>query len=244
MEALTIQNLHKKYGKTVVLNNLNLSITTCDIVAMVGVNGAGKSTLLEIVCGVKKQSDGNITILGLSSSEQPNKKAIKQQIGYMPQHFSLFQDLTVKQNLQYMASVYQLSDGSVIEQLLSECYLSEKQHFLAKNLSGGYKQLLSLAAALIHKPKLLILDEPTSAMDPLFRAKFWHIIKQRNAVLGTTVLVTTHYMEEIFECNKALFLSEGKVIHAADVCNLFENGRFASVNEVLNFYILKEHCDA
>lgn len=244
MEALNICNLHKKYGKTVVLSNLNLSIFASDIVAMVGVNGSGKSTMIEIVCGIKKPTDGTISILGLDHALQKNKTTIKKQLGYMPQHFSLFQDLTVKQNLQYMASVYQLNDASLVQKLMQECYLTNKQNYLAKNLSGGYKQLLSLAAAIIHSPKILILDEPTSAMDPLFRARFWQIIKQRNKAYGTTVLVTTHYMEEMFECNKVMFLSQGKIIHCCNANNLFEDGKFASVNDVLNFYILKEKGDA
>lgn len=239
MKIIQAQALKKSYGKHTVLNDLSFDIHEQELVALVGVNGSGKSTLIELLCGVKKADGGQLCLFEKTIMKASERLEVKKNIGYMPQHFCLFQDLTVKENLDYMATVYG-TNSNAVKQMLDQCYLTDKQHFLAKNLSGGYKQLLSLAAAILHSPKLLILDEPTSAMDPLFRKRFWKIIKDFCAQNGATVLVTTHYMEEIFECNKIMFLSSGKIIHSSTVENIFENGKFASINEVLSFYILKE----
>jgi ABC-2 type transport system ATP-binding protein len=157
----------------------------------------------------------------------------------MPQNFSLFNDLTVKENLEYLYSVYELNNFSVIQETIDKCFLSGKEQITAKNLSGGYRQLLSLAGSIMHNPRLLILDEPTSAMDPLFRSQFWNIIYSYNE-RGTAVLVTTHYMEEILNCKRFLCLASGRIIHKNDVENIFENGKFRSVDEMLKFYIFKE----
>ncbi len=240
MEIISIKNLNKSYGKNEVLNNLSLSLKQSEIVALVGINGSGKSTLIEIICGIKKANSGSVHILNESIKNSKERKNIKKSIGYMPQHFCLFNDLTVKENLIYMASIYELQNKDIVNEILETCYLTEVQNYLAKNLSGGYKQLLSLAVAIIHNPKLLILDEPTSAMDPLFRKRFWKIIKNYNQTQHTAVLVTTHYMEEIFECNNIMFLSAGKIIHSNSVSNIFENGKFKTINDVLSYYILKE----
>jgi len=157
----------------------------------------------------------------------------------MPQSFSLFNDLTVKENLEYLCAVYNLEKENVVDNLINECFLTEKSDYLAQTLSGGYKQLLSLAGSIIHKPKFLILDEPTSAMDPLFRKQFWSIINRLNKS-GTTILVTTHYLEEINNCKQLLCLANHKIIHHTPVKDMFENGKFSSIEEVLNYYIIKE----
>lgn len=240
MEIISIKSLNKSYGKNEVLTNLDLTLQQGDIVALVGINGSGKSTLIEIICGIKKANSGNVYILNKSITNARERKNTKKTIGYMPQHFCLFNDLTVKENLLYMASIYELQKENVVNEIIEKCYLKEVENYLAKNLSGGYKQLLSLASAIIHNPKLLILDEPTSAMDPLFRKRFWKIIKYYNKTQNTTVLVTTHYMEEIFECDNIMFLSAGKIIHSNPVNQIFENGKFKTINEVLSYYILKE----
>jgi ABC-2 type transport system ATP-binding protein len=240
MEIISIQQLTKSYGKKVVLTDLNMNLSQGEIAALVGINGSGKSTLIEIVCGIKKANSGQIQFFGQSIQNFRQRMTIKKSIGYMPQHFCLFNDLTVRENLSYMASIYELQDKDIVKKTLEQCYLSEVADYLAKNLSGGYRQLLSLAAAIIHNPKLLILDEPTSAMDPLFRKRFWKIIKEYNKKQSTTVLVTTHYMEEIFECDNIMFLSSCKIIHKNAVSEIFENGKFKTINEVLSYYILKE----
>ena len=235
------KNLNKSYKNNHVLNNLCLEINDKnDILALVGVNGSGKSTLIEIICGVKKKDNGKILF---NDTDITNKKFItefKKKIGYMPQNFSLFNDLTVKENLEYLYWIYNLNDFSIIEKTIKKCFLKDKENVLAENLSGGYRQLVSLAGAILHNPQFLILDEPTSAMDPLFRKQFWSIIKDCNKK-ETSILVTTHYAEEIFNCKNIVFLSDGQIIHKNKVADIFENGKFNSIDQVLNYYILKEY---
>ena len=204
---LKITNLNKNYRKHNVLNNLNLEVPTGTIKALIGVNGSGKSTLVDLVCGVKTFDSGEILINGISNKDKKMRNQIKYLIGYMPQNICLFNDLTVEENLKYLSAIYKLDTD--IDALLEQCYLKDHRKTLTNNLSGGYKQLLSLASALIHSPKFLILDEPTSAMDPVFRRNFWKIIKNYNKD-GNTILVITHYLEEILECKHFACLSEGK----------------------------------
>jgi len=236
--VLTVENLNKSYKSNKVLKNLSLEIDDKDLTALVGINGAGKSTLIEIICGIRKKHNGMISFKGMDISDKKNSIPIKRQIGYMPQFFSMFNDLTVKENLQYLYSVYELNDSSVIQNTVEKCSLKGKENILANNLSGGYRQLLSLAGAVMHNPSLLILDEPTSAMDPLFRKQFWDIIYGCNNK-GTAVLLTTHYAEEIFNCTKVMFLYGGEIIHKNNVSDIYENGKFKSIYEVLDYYILK-----
>ena len=128
----------------------------------------------------------------------------------MPQSFGLFHDLTVWENIKYISTVFGIFDNNVIEQIIKTCRLDAYKNVYASNLSGGYKQLLSLACALVHNPKLLILDEPTSAMDPIFRAQFWDIVQSYNNK-DTTILVTTHYLEEMSKTDRIILLDAGKI---------------------------------
>ena len=206
---LEVKNVFKKYGKKQVLNGVEFSVSNGEIKGLIGVNGAGKSTLIDIICGVKKLDEGKIYIDEIESTNKKNKNKIDRIIGYMPQSFNMFNDLSVEENLGYLASVYGLGKGAV-ERTIKLCHLEDFRKILAVNLSGGYKQLLSMAGAIVHSPKFLILDEPTSAMDPIFRRKFWdivHICKKNNV----TVLVITHYMEELLECDSFVCLSGGKI---------------------------------
>lgn len=236
---LKITNLKKSYKDKVILDDVTFEIKKGDIVALVGINGSGKSTMLEIICGVKPKDSGTIIINDKDISNKKTLKEIKSIVGYMPQSFGLFNDLTVKENLEYLCAIYNLKKEEIVDNLIKECFLSDKRDYLAQTLSGGYKQLLSLAGSIIHKPKFLILDEPTSAMDPLFRKQFWSIINKLNKS-GTTILVTTHYLEEINNCKYLLCLANHKIIHHVPVKDMFENGKFYSIEEVLNYYIIKE----
>lgn len=222
-KILETKNITKSYGKKEVLKGVNLSILKGEKLALIGVNGSGKSTLLEIICGVKKADSGTM-ILPVKSNE----------IGYMPQKFSLFQDLTVRENLEYLAILYDLKKTEV-ENILKICFLKEKENYLAKDLSGGYKQLLSLAGAIIFIPKLLVLDEPTSAMDPLFRMSFQKIIsKYMN--MGGSCLFTTHYMEEINFCDKVAVLSKGKIVYENSTKETFSDNGFKDASELVLKY--------
>ena len=206
---LIIKDVFKNYKEKNILKGVSFDVQKGEIKGLIGVNGAGKSTLIEIVCGVKNYDSGLITIDGMDINDKKTKKEIKKNIGYMPQSFSLFNDLTVEENLEYLCAVYNI-DVDNVNRVIELCGLSNNKKTLARNLSGGYKQLLSMAGAIIHSPKLLILDDPTASMDPVFRKKFWKII---NAFCTEeiTVLLITHYMEELIECDKFVCLANGKV---------------------------------
>jgi len=151
----------------------------------------------------------------------------------MPQSFCMFNDLTVYENLLYVCSLYDIEKSKIIE-VINKCFLTEYRDFLAGNLSGGYKQLLSIASVIIHDPKVLILDEPTSAMDPLFRKKFWKIVKDYNKN-GITVLIVTHYIEELLECDSFSLLSDGKIVYDGKVSE-FKTKGFINIEEILKKY--------
>ena len=226
---LKITNLKKSYKQKVVLDGLNFELKPKTIKALIGVNGAGKSTLIELICGVKKFDEGMILINGIDILDKKNAKTLKYTFGYMPQSFCLYNDLTVRENLEYLTSIYHIDVD--VNSLIKTCNLEEYEMTLAGNLSGGYKQLLSLAGAMVHDPELLILDEPTSAMDPIFRRNFWHIIKDYNKK-GKTILVITHYLEELLECQSFACLSKGKISYDGNVGE-FKKAGFVNIEEVL-----------
>ena len=231
---LNIKNVYKNYGKAPVLKGVNLFVETNEIKALIGMNGAGKSTLLENICGVKKFDSGEVVVDDLNVLNKNDKVRLKHAIGYMPQQFGMFSDLTVEENLKFLCAVYNIKDKNVVENVIAECFLEEKRKILAQKLSGGYKQLLSLACAMINNPKLLILDEPTSAMDPLFRNKFWNIIHNCKG-RGATVLVVTHHMEELNYCDSFACLYNGKIVHDAKIQEHKKNN-ILDIEEVLKIY--------
>lgn len=230
---LKINNVFKSYKAKQVLKGVNLEVKQNEIKGLIGVNGAGKSTLIELICGVKTFSEGEIFVNNINVKDKKQNKQLKYTFGYMPQRFTLFNDLTVKENLGYLASVYKL-DKTSIENVIEVCGLQSHEKILAQNLSGGYRQLLSLAGAIIHSPKLLILDEPTSAMDPLFRKKFWKVIKNYQTQ-GATILIITHYMEELNQCDSFACLANGKICFDGKVEDFSSKGML-DIDEILKKY--------
>lgn len=228
---LKVENVYKAYKNKKVLKGVNFSLKEGEIKGLIGVNGAGKSTLIELVCGVKKIDSGKIYLNNLDIESKQNKLPIKFVFGYMPQSFSLFNDLTVSENLRYLCSVYKLDEEKEVKRVLKLCKLEEVSNVLASHLSGGYRQLLSLAGALIHSPKLLILDEPTSSMDPLFRKNFWKIIKD----CDSTILVITHYMEELLKCDSFACLSNGKIVYDGKLSS-FKSFQDLDIETILEKY--------
>ena len=196
---LKIENVCKSYKNRSVLKGVTMQIEDGEVRGLIGVNGAGKTTLIECICGVKNVDSGEIWVDGINIKDKKSKMKYQKNIGYMPQAFSLFNDLTVRENLEYLCAVYGILDGA--DKTIELCGLRMYENVIAQNLSGGYKQLLSLASAIVHSPKFLILDEPTAAMDPLFRRKFWEIVSKCKEN-GVTILIITHYMEELLECAK------------------------------------------
>ena len=205
--AIKTHQLSRSFGNLKAIDNLDLRIEKCKIYGFLGPNGCGKTTAIRMLTGLLKPTSGDIEVLGLSLPNDAEK--LRLIMGYMTQRFSLYNDLTVKENLQFIAKIYGISGSAQkrrIDELLSTYDLNQKQ--LAGSMSGGQRQHLSLAAATLHKPELLFLDEPTSAVDPQNRREFWEqlfdICDQ-----GTSILVSTHYMDEAERCHKLAILEDG-----------------------------------
>lgn len=234
---LEIRDVYKNYKNKEVLKGVNFKVNENEVKGLIGVNGAGKSTLIEIICGVKSLDNGEIFVDGENIKDKNKLKSIKKTIGYMPQSFSLFNDLTVEENLSYLCAIYGL-EISNSTRVMKLCGLEEQKNVLARNLSGGYRQLLSMAGAIIHSPKLLILDEPTASMDPVFRRGFWDVVNDLKKE-KITVLVITHYMEELVECDNFVCLANGKVSFDGSLKEYKKEG-ILNIEEILKKYTIKE----
>ena len=209
--AITARQLTRKFGNKVAVDHIDLDIPSGRIYGFLGPNGSGKSTTLRMLCGMLIPSDGHAEVFGLSVVK--DAEAIRRRLGYMPQKFSLWEDLTTDENLQFMAALYGLEGDvdALIARQRATYNLEDLRKQRAGTMSGGQKQRLSLAAATIHSPELLLLDEPTSAVDPQSRRDFWERLFQL-AEAGATILVSTHYMDEAERCHGLAIIAEGKVV--------------------------------
>ena len=222
--AIHARGLTKRFGQVVAVNKVNLEVPRACVYGFLGPNGSGKSTTIRMLCGLLTPSEGDIEVLGLHIPEQAEE--LKQHIGYMTQKFSLFDDLSVRQNLEFLATVQGLSrreERTRVDDLLKRYRLDDREEQLAGTLSGGQKQRLALAGAIVHRPELLFLDEPTSAVDPESRRDFWEKLFEL-ADEGTTILVSTHYMDEAERCHRLAIL---------DIGNLVADGTPAELTEKL-----------
>jgi len=209
---IQLRDLHKSFGNIVAVDGISLDIPKGKIFGILGPNGAGKSTLIRMLCGVLRPTSGTGTVFGYDIVK--DSETIKLNIGYMSQKFSLYEDLTVYENLKFYTEIYDVNRKHVeerIDQIISMAGLAGRKNQITGTLSGGWKQRLALGCTLIHKPKLLILDEPTAGVDPVSRRVFWEII-YRLSRQGISVLVTTHYMDEASSCDEVAFVFQGKVI--------------------------------
>jgi len=210
--AVVTRGLTRRFGKRVAVDHLDLRVRAGELYGFLGPNGAGKSTTLRMLCGILEPSEGGGTVLDIDLVSEPER--IKSVIGYMSQKFSLYDDLTVDENLTFYARVYEVPRAQRpgrIAQMVRMADLTERERQLAGTLSGGYRQRLALACALVHSPRLIFLDEPTAGVDPVSRRNFWGLIR-RLADHGTTIVVTTHYMDEAELCDTLGFIYEGKLI--------------------------------
>ena len=219
--AIRARGLTRDFGSLRAVNEVDLSVKRGEVYGFLGPNGSGKSTTLRMLCGLLQPTAGDIRVLGLPIPQQA--EALKRRIGYMTQKFSLYEDLTVAENLQFLASVHGLRRGLArqrIDQALERYHLGSLQKQLAGTMSGGQKQRLALAGCLLHEPELLLLDEPTSAVDPQSRRDFWAELFQL-ADAGVTLLVSTHYMDEAERCHRLAILERGRLVAdgtPADLC--------------------------
>lgn len=223
--------LSRNFGELKAIQSLNLKVEKGQIYGFLGPNGCGKTTAIRLLTGLLKPSAGHVQVLGL---ELPaNTEKLRLRIGYMTQKFSLYDDLTVGENLQFMARIYGLSkkrQKQRIAELLSVYGLDQRKHQLAGNMSGGQRQRLALAAAVLHQPELLFLDEPTSAVDPENRREFWEQLFDLSDQ-GTSILVSTHYMDEAERCHKLAILEAG-IIRADGAPDALMREMGASVIEI------------
>ncbi len=210
--AIESRNLTKQFGTLTAVDHINLAIPRKRIYGFLGPNGSGKSTTIRMLCGLLTPTEGTVSVLNHNLPKEA--ELLKQKIGYMTQRFSLYEDLTVRENLDFIARIYCMPKSqrhSRIEEAMQTYRLTDLAKQFAGTLSGGQRQRLSLAAATLHRPELLLLDEPTSAVDPQTRRDFWDKLFQL-VDDGTTILVSTHYMDEAERCHKLAILDHGRVV--------------------------------
>lgn len=235
--VVKIKDLTKKFGNFTAVEGISFSIPKGCIFGFLGPNGSGKSTTIRMLCGVLTPTSGEGKVLEYDISKESEN--IKKNIGYMSQRFSLYEDLTVAENLDFYAGIYGLSSELKKErqkELIEMAGLNGKEKKLAGQLSGGWKQRLALGCALIHKPKLLVLDEPTAGVDPVSRRIFWNIIHILSGQ-GITILVTTHYMDEAESCDLTGFIFNGKLLALDKPENLIAENNADNLEDVFIRYV-------
>jgi len=208
--AIDVTGVTKRFGSKTVVNAIDLRVRRGEIYGFLGPNGSGKTTFIRMLCGLLTPDAGTGTCLGYDVRSQ--QADIKRHVGYMTQKFSYYEDLSIRENLDFIARLYAIPDRrAAVQHSLDRLGLANRSHQLAGQLSGGWKQRLALAACLIHSPQLLLLDEPTAGVDPKARREFWDEI-HRLAAEGLTVLITTHYMDEAERCHRLAYLAYGKLL--------------------------------
>ena len=210
--SVRADRLTRKFGDFVAVDHVSFEIQPGEIWGFLGPNGAGKSTTIRMLCGILDPTEGDAEVLGFDVRRHPEE--IKARIGYMSQRFSLYPDLTVRENLEFYAGVYGLTGGTFqtqVDKWLDRSGLTDRQHDPARELSGGFRQRLALGCAVLHRPQMVFLDEPTAGVDPVSRREFWDLI-DRFSEEGTTIMVTTHYMDEAEHCDRLAFIYEGRII--------------------------------
>jgi ABC-2 type transport system ATP-binding protein len=210
--SVVVENLTKRFGSFTAVDRISFEARRGEIFGFLGPNGAGKSTTIRILCGLLRPTSGRALVAGLDVAAEP--ETVRQQIGYMSQRFSLYNDLRVVENLRFFAGLYSVPAKNITERLawaLRMAGLEGREKVLTRALPVGWKQRLALGCAVLHRPPILFLDEPTSGVDPVSRRHFWALINQMVAE-GITVFVTTHYMDEAEYCNRLVLIDHGRLV--------------------------------
>jgi len=230
--AIEVQGLTKRFGTFAAVDHISFDVKQGEIFGFLGANGAGKSTTIRMLCALLQSTEGTARVGGYDINTESEK--VKSSIGYMSQKFSLYEDLTVDENINFFGRVYGLSSSELVERrqwVLGIANLKGREKSITGTLSGGWKQRLALGCAVLHRPRIVFLDEPTSGVDPLMRRKFWELINDLSAE-GVTVLVTTHFLEEAEYCNDIIFINAGQIIAGGSPKELKENYLTTPILEV------------
>ena len=222
-DPIVVDHIVKSFGNFRAVDDVSFTVPRGTIFGLLGANGAGKSTLIRMLCGILQPSSGAAAVAGIQVATQPDE--VKRRIGYMSQTFSLYRDLTVRENIRLFAGIYGIFGSCERERAtwaMATAGLEGRQRVRTGALSGGYRQRLALVCALLHRPAVLFLDEPTSGVDPVARRGFWDLIDGL-ASGGTTVLVTTHYLDEADYCHRLAMLHNGRVVAAGTARELRQN---------------------
>ena len=209
--AIEVRHLTRRFGQFVAVDDVTFDVGAGEIFGFLGSNGAGKSTTIRMLCGLLKPTSGTANVGGIDVTADP--EGVKRRIGYMSQRFSLYELLTVDQNIEFFGGIYGLDDAALDKRrafVIEMAGLEGREHTLARDLAGGWRQRLALGCAILHEPAILFLDEPTGGVDPLSRRQFWRLIDDLSKK-GVTVLVTTHYLDEAERCHRVALIHAGRL---------------------------------
>jgi ABC-2 type transport system ATP-binding protein len=229
---IVVENLSRRFGDFVAVDDISFQVDAGQVFGWLGPNGAGKTTTIRMLLGLIKPSSGRASVLGFDPATQT--KAMQAQVGYMSQQFTLYNELTARENIRFYGKVYGLSRDELAQrqaEILEMAGLLGRENELTANLSGGWKQRLALGCAIVHRPQVIFLDEPTAGVDPISRREFWGLIYAM-AKKGVTVLVTTHYMDEAELCQQVGFISQGRLIALDTPARLKETQMRGQVLEI------------
>ena len=230
--TITAKNLTKKFGSFTAVDAITCEVEKGEIFGFLGANGAGKTTAIKMLCGLSMPTSGESTIAGFDIYKEP--EMIKKNIGYMSQHFSLYQDMTIRENIRFYGGIYGLTTAQIKErgeQLIRELKLENYANRFVADLPLGFKQKLAFSIAVIHNPKIVFLDEPTSGVDPITRRQFWGLIYEASD-RGITVFVTTHYLEEAEYCNRVSIMVDGEMRDLDTPVGLMKKYNKKTMNDV------------
>lgn len=222
MAAIKVEKLAKKYGKFEALRGVDLEVPEGAVFGLVGPNGAGKTTLIKALVGSLRPTEGSVRVLGLDPMR--DRAELRKNIGYMPQSPALYDDLPARDNVRFFGAAHRVpSLGKKVEEVMEFAELSDRAKDPVHTFSGGMKRRVSLASALVHEPKVLFLDEPTAAVDPYLRSRFWKQFREL-AKNGATLFISTHLMDEAMLCDRVAILRRGKIIASESPKRILERG--------------------